>query len=337
MRKDRCGLLDLEMLGAVLTQSVPMPLFSRWAVVDDLLHLRRYLNGCYGPDEEIHNSLPAVWKSLADRGNLVATMVEEGADPDHRAPVHTLAGVFVDADFAAFLERAQGVRLGAMVVAEVLAEGSGILDLAGIRQHQVEGGLRFVVIHGYFFQPSPSSLRLFQAKEMASQTLFHALRGYRMQALYREMSDAESVRWLLTSGMKIVERRPGDATRDATPSAPVLMRVTREDAEREPGARMASIFVDYPAVFGLKATYRELLAVALHGSTDKQIAQQLTLSIPAVKRRWERLYAHVEASYPELWKSWAGETMDSARGSERRRHLLNYFRDHPEELRPWVD
>ena len=314
-----------------------MPFFSRWALLEDLLLHRRSLLACYGSDEGLHRQLPSIWRSLVERGNLLTTIVEEGADPSHRTPVHTLAGVFVDDDFASVIERAASVRLGALVSAEVLAGGSGVLDLQGIRKAQQEDGLNFIVIHGHFFQPDPTSIRFFQAKEMASRSLFHMLRGYRMRSFYREVPIDESVIWLQNGGMKVVPRKVGDLTRPASVEDPVLMRVTREDAEREPGTRVASMFVDYPPIFGLKATFRELVAVALNGSTDKQIAERLSLSVPAVKRRWERLYAHVEACYPELWRTWAGEAVDSARGSERRRHLLNYFRDHPEELRPWVD
>lgn len=314
-----------------------MPLFSRWAALEDVLVHRRQLLPSYGSDEGILKLVPVVWRSLADRGNLLATIVEEGAEPANRLPIHTMAGVFVDDDFADSIERSNEKLIGELIAHEVLIHGKGILDLQGIREHQSGGGLNFAVIHGLFFDRNIAPNYFLQAKEMASQTLFRALRGYRLRSFYREVSDPASVQWLLRGGMKIVERKAGDSETTAGTSKPLLLRVTRSEAESEEGTRMSALFVEYPAYFGLKATFRELLNVALKGSTDKQIAEALSLSVPAVKRRWERLYIHVEACYPALWKSWSGEVVESARGSERRRHLLNYFRDHPEELRPWVD
>ena len=314
-----------------------MPLFSRRALHEDLLLYRRQLSAYYGTDEGLLKQLHLVWRLLAERGNLLSTFIEEGAEPTSRVPVHTLAGVFVSSEFAQSLESKPGMRLGSLVASDVLCNGGGVLDLQGIRRDQLGHGLHFLVIHGHFFQPDPGDIRFYQAKEMASKTLFQSMRGYHVQSLYREVGLDESVQWLQNGGMKIVERAASDLSRSASWEDPILMRVTREDAEREPGSRMASMFVEYQPIFGLKSNFRELVAVALNGSTDKQIAEHLSLSVPAVKRRWERLYVHIEASYPELWRSWAGESVDSARGSERRRHLLNYFRDHPEELRPWVD
>lgn len=323
----------LEMTATLPSKSVLMPIFGRSARFDDLQGARKELGPYYGGEEQ-QRSLPQMWRDLRDRGNLVTTWLEEGDDPDLRVPVYSMAGVFVDADFAAVLERTEGVRPGHLAVAEYVAEGTGLLDLEQIREAQKGGGLNFVVLHSHFFGLGGTETRFAQEVEMASQALFSSLRGYHLRSFYHESVDSTLFGWLRSAGLRPV---PARRRRDKTEPERQLFRITREEAEHEPGARISALFVEYRALFGLKGTFRDLLEVAMRGSTDKQIAEALSLSVPAVKRRWERLYAHVEARYPELWRAWAGEAVDSARGSERRRHLLNYFRDHPEEMRPWVD
>jgi hypothetical protein len=54
-----------------------------------------------------------------------------------------------------------------------------------------------------------------------------------------------------------------------------------------------------------------------------------------VKKRWHAIYERVEEVDRELLPPWNGNgSRPGARGAERRRQLLGYLRQHPEELRP---
>jgi hypothetical protein len=59
----------------------------------------------------------------------------------------------------------------------------------------------------------------------------------------------------------------------------------------------------------------------------------LGVSIWAVKKRWQRIYAKAEQIVPGVF---ADRDVAIATGPavERRRHLLGYIRQHPEEIRP---
>lgn len=97
---------------------------------------------------------------------------------------------------------------------------------------------------------------------------------------------------------------------------------------------MAAMFYEYPPRLGLRGTHRELLAAALEGLTDEELSSRLSLSESAIKKRWSAVYEAVEGKIPGL----SATPRDGAkRGAERRRHLLNYLREHPEEFRPLVD
>jgi hypothetical protein len=57
----------------------------------------------------------------------------------------------------------------------------------------------------------------------------------------------------------------------------------------------------------------------------------LGISLSTVKNVWRSIYSRSAAQPPVLFPKDAGW---SKRGKERRRRLLAYLREHPEELRP---
>ena len=57
------------------------------------------------------------------------------------------------------------------------------------------------------------------------------------------------------------------------------------------------------------------------------------MSVSAVKNWWRDIYGRVADADPGLLPPGNAE---GARGPEKRRRLLRYLREHPEELRPYT-
>ena len=72
---------------------------------------------------------------------------------------------------------------------------------------------------------------------------------------------------------------------------------------------------------------------ALLNESDSEIASAMTISLDAVKKTWRRAYDRVAVAAPSLLGK-ATAAASNRRGTEKRRHLLEYLRDHLEELRP---
>ena len=72
---------------------------------------------------------------------------------------------------------------------------------------------------------------------------------------------------------------------------------------------------------------------ALLNESDSEIASAMTISLDAVKKTWRRAYDRVAMAAPSLLGK-ATAAASNRRGTEKRRHLLEYLRDHLEELRP---
>ena len=73
----------------------------------------------------------------------------------------------------------------------------------------------------------------------------------------------------------------------------------------------------------------------LPGGTDAELADELGTCVSIVKNKWRSIYNRVASRWPELFSDDShADVQISERGREKRRRLLTYLREHPEELRP---
>lgn len=101
------------------------------------------------------------------------------------------------------------------------------------------------------------------------------------------------------------------------------------------GSYVASLFHFRLPQFGFTYEQQTMLARALDGETDTELADALCVSTSAIKKRWQSIYDRVDEIEPGLLP--VGGTLQkdgAARGNERRRHLLRALRSRLEELGP---
>jgi hypothetical protein len=86
---------------------------------------------------------------------------------------------------------------------------------------------------------------------------------------------------------------------------------------------------------GFSRAEQRMLWLAIEEGTDEDLHHKLNLALTTVKKRWRSIYDRTAERLPHLFRDRApGEILRLERGKERRRRLLAYLRDHPEELRP---
>jgi DNA-binding CsgD family transcriptional regulator len=117
---------------------------------------------------------------------------------------------------------------------------------------------------------------------------------------------------------------------------PDLFGMSRDEAARLlPGTPVRDAFQFTPPRFGFAASERRLLRLAVTQQTDEAIADELGISLHAVKKLWRQVHQRALDAMPQLFDE--GATSGGAgRGTEKRRTLLQYLRQHPEELRPYA-
>jgi len=116
---------------------------------------------------------------------------------------------------------------------------------------------------------------------------------------------------------------------------PHLIGLTRQLAPGRAGTWASSLFIYEAPRFGFSPSEQRLLLTALLGGTDEEIADELGISLSAVKKAWHSIYEHVTARDPELAPPTPPSDLGvSERGKMKKQRLIAYLHDHPEEFRP---
>lgn len=285
----------------------------------------------FGAHLDLLRRLPEAWAAL-DRVDAIPFAVVERVFP--AGPSQLVAhGASV------FLSDAMAERLkdepfvAAQVAREALSGGDGVFGLKEVRKGQVRGDLNLLLLHAQYLEAPTGAMGEAEIYEVLARSFFEHHRGYRIRQCFIEAFSPEAARHHLGSGLRV---RADHGAAEASPQTPWLLGVSREESEENPGARIASLFVDYPIRIGLRKIHREVLSLALLGAVDEEIAEGLCLTHSAIKRRWESIYETVDREAADV--VWGNRlNLGPVRGPERRRHLLNYLREHPEEMRPLAD
>jgi hypothetical protein len=86
---------------------------------------------------------------------------------------------------------------------------------------------------------------------------------------------------------------------------------------------------------GFSRAEQQLLLSAFPGGPDEELSDHLGISHSTIKNTWRSIYDRAASRLPELFaEESSATTIISLRGKEKRRRILSYLRDHPEELRP---
>jgi DNA-binding NarL/FixJ family response regulator len=156
--------------------------------------------------------------------------------------------------------------------------------------------------------------------------------GYHIRAVVHETFRPVHKALQLASGMvQLHEFAEPTSDQCADPRPSVQVGMTRRQSLAEPaGSPISLLFRSEMPRYFFAASERRVLRAALSGRTDTDIATQLGVTRDAVKKTWRNVFARVDQA--------ANGDADGAeqQTAHRRRELLEYIRQHPEELRPFV-
>lgn len=97
---------------------------------------------------------------------------------------------------------------------------------------------------------------------------------------------------------------------------------------------MGDLFTYRTPRCGFSRSEQQLLLSALNGATDEELSIRLGVSVATVKKTWLSIYGRAGATLPKSIADQYAVESSVQRGKEKKRRLLAYLRDHPEELRP---
>lgn len=306
--------------------------------------LRRDLTECFellppwlGLSPELARALPRLWERLVDEPAIVSGLMEDLALPlGQRTQGWGVTLIMSQTQLHALqLDQAPPAFVARRIYA-ALDDGSlAPLSTREIGIVNARGELGMMVLHFSQRADDISSPYSHSVIAMANDAfrMFHD--GYNLQAIYYETG---AINDPVASASGFDRRRySNEAELAALPAErrPALHGLTREQARaRMPGPPARNCFEHQPPLFAFSTSQRRLLWLALFDESDEVLMSLLDTSVHGLKKLWRGIYERIEDRMPEFFGDTAGGD-EGKRGPEKRRQVLAYVRQRPEELRPW--
>jgi len=280
--------------------------------------------------------LQKVMLSLLEREAFNCTVFEEIGPP-----VRILGGAvssFVQDSFLRQLKTPPSFWGTPELVLRELSDRSAILSDQEVRYANSNDGLSMYVWHTGMLE---EDLERMEVATLVLSTFIENFRGYNLKEFLGQAESWRQFGAMRQAGGCFVRPSDGqyaeyhEAIKPAdVAKTPLLVGTTREMARgRTIGSMIALLFNYTPPRLGLRRSHQRLVLAALAGQTDEELSKELGVSLAAVKKAWREI-SNLMAPYLPLVGDAHGDGHRHSRGKQKRHHLLAYFREHPEELRP---
>ncbi len=249
-------------------------------------------------------------------------------------------GVFVRDEFIRELKSRPQFWFGPELANRVLNGNSPVLSDKEVREANSGAGLNELV---WETLPQPGFAERSDMYHLMGRAYIEIHRGFRLKEMITSQAESpQRLQWAIDAGglcwdpksaryVKSIKKGPQEFSR-----SPHIVGITRELERGRPGSWVGSLFDFQPPRFYFSAGEQRLLMSAISDptATNLALAKTLGVSLPTIKKMWLSIYDRVSEIAPELIAGNPKISADNKRGKEKRRHLLAYLQDHPEELRP---
>jgi hypothetical protein len=281
-----------------------------------------------------------IWRDLIHSPAFLGALVETEIPLCRCRIIGYGAGVFVAAGFieGQLADRRPG--MAARLIASLDSDHPAVLDYEDIRRANSTDGLHVMFFDASWRRHILSPEQDAEAQALIAFGMFRGLEGNRFRLFVREAHDSFAIKHTLSHR---VLRVVSDfrAFFAANPVSTwnrdrALFVCSKEDALSVPASLPAILYSGRDPVLELHDHDQELLRAALKGLTDQEQAHELGLGLPAVKKRWAAIFQRIATVKPDLLPGIEEDVDRQSRGKQKRHHLVEYLRAHPEELRPYL-
>ena len=284
-------------------------------------------------------ALPALWETLVDADSVITGVIEDLALPPGQRLQGWGASIALPAPLAQRLQLAARPEpyLPRRVYAALL-DGSFVpMDDRARGPANARGDLGMMVMHFSMRRRALDDPYVHSVLNIAYENFRSLHAGFNPQAFYYA-STAHDEPFVTAAGFRVRDCTEPEQLAQLPPEQrPLLAGLTRDEALVSlPGTTARHVFDHHPPLFRLSATQRRLLRLALSEDDDAAIMQTLAVSQHGLKKLWRGIYERIEDVLPEFFGETAAAEADGKRGPEKRRQVLAYVRQRPEELRPWA-
>ena len=279
-----------------------------------------------------------VWRRFLGSDALFSIVSEETGPGTATRLIGSYIAGFISDDFAMELATPPLKWIGPELVSRCIHGPVPILTDAEVRHANSTRGMNILV---WPTAPRADFENLPELIQGGQALFFEAYRGFNIKRLQVQASHPVEMAVAVNSGGWCL--RDGDAVHFRTLEQPAevavlqphMLEVTKEMAARQPGTWVSLLLTYRKPMIGFTRSEQRLLSAALQGGTDGELSDLLGISLSAVKKMWASSYLRVQSRTPFDVKIELDESVDGDRGKEKKRKLLAYLREHPEELKPY--
>jgi hypothetical protein len=309
----------------------------RLATEIDLPTCRELLHPGFQLHAAARRHLVRLWSDMC-RGNAMFSVIEDAARPHPEGIEAFGASVFVTDAFAQEFTDNPTPYVAALVYERLLTGRSPVLSPAQIRAANSSTGLNLVVLHFGLRDHDLANARTQAALQVGSAAFYFGHAGYQLKLLINEVYGAQHANYMKAAGVPLRT----DFGNDSNPSLvhvpkahrPFLFVQRREEIIPNAINPNSLLFHSPRPQLGFSELEQRVLLRGLLSESDVQIAAGLGVTLDTVKKTWRRAYDRVARVAPYLPGVSREQPTADRRGTEKRRHLLEYVRTHLEELRP---
>ena len=282
--------------------------------------------------------LRSAWRRLLQCEGQAAAVLEE-MNGSRATICFVGVSVFVCDDFMRELKARPLRWIGPELITRIMRGDSPLLSGKQLRDANSCTGMNLVVWEGCIRQGYEQHIEIHRR---LLELFIELHSGYIWnEVTAQQMESVERLEWTLNSGGRLWDPALGRYVESLGKDPreiikePHLAGITREIDRSKPGSWVGTLFDYHPPRLGLSPSEQRLMLCALSGRTDEELSDELGASISTVKNTWRSIFNRAASHLPELFSNPSKPDLRvPGRGKEKRRPLLAYLRQHPEELRP---
>ncbi|TDP71113.1 hypothetical protein [Roseateles toxinivorans] len=307
---------------------------------------RHDLDECLGPllppwlglDEALSSAFRGLWWRLLGEPGITSTVMEDLALPPGQRIQGWGCGIALSSARARELELDTAPRafMARQIYARLQRVDWAPMTDRELGQANARGEFCFFNMHYSQRHNDLDDPYVHSVINIANEAFRAAAGGYNTQAMYFETS-VQGGPVMLAAGFRARPFADASSLAGLPPErCPMLFAMSRSDARASlPGTSVRHVFEHHPPLFHFSATQRRLLWLALFDDSDEHLMPLLEVSVHGLKKLWRGIYERIEDRMPGFFGDAAAED-EGKRGPEKRRQVLAYVRQRPEELRPWA-
>jgi hypothetical protein len=276
------------------------------------------------------------WTTILDDGDACVASLVEKTTPGSTEIVGFGLAVFVTSTFADATLANPQPGLNASIIESIDSGKSVIPPYRYLQAANASATLDHVVMYSTEKSGSLNPNDLGLVRNHLARAYSDSFVGYRLRRmLYEIVDEAEFEKLKGYRGIRIVQR----LNTSILPGAPALWKgnralceATAESFSDDPASVAARPFIDRTApILDFTPSQKQLLAAALRGAENAELADNLCRTTAAIKRTWTGIFEKCVRHYPALLPTTEGPL----RGQQKRHKVMIYIRAHPEEIRPF--